>query len=186
VRELVELHGGEIDARNRVGKPGAIFRVCFPLQPASMLERRSPRPAFTPHISSPPLDGLRVLVLDADLEACDLVQTVLQQRGAMVRTVGSVADALESLEGWRPDVLMTDSPSPDRDSYSLVGKVHSLDAEQGGRIPALALTTYARTDGRLGQMLAEMQGQLSKPVEPALLTAEIARLTGRERRRAAR
>jgi CheY-like chemotaxis protein len=67
-----------------------------------------------------------------------------------------------------------------------VGKVHSLDAERGGRIPALALTTFARADTRLGQMIAEVQRELPKPIEPARLTAEIARLAGRERRRAER
>jgi CheY-like chemotaxis protein len=106
----------------------------------------------------------------------------LQQGGATVRTVDSVGEALESLEGWRPDVLVSDSGSPDHDSYSLVGKVRSLEAGSGGRIPALALTTYARNDQRLAPLLANVQRALPKPVEPALLTAEIARLTGRERR----
>jgi len=192
VRELVELHGGQVDARNRDGNPGAEFRVCLPLQPAGTLDRRTfraapaGRPAFAGHVSSPPLDGLRVLVLDPDLEACDMVRTALQQCGVAVRTVGSVADALEPLEGWQPDVLMSDRLSPDHDSYAFVGKLNSLDAVHGGRIPALALTTSAQSEQWLGRVLAQRQGELSKPVEPALLTAEIARLTGRERRRAAR
>jgi CheY-like chemotaxis protein len=76
--------------------------------------------------------------------------------------------------------------SPDRDGYSLVGKVHSLESDRGGRIPALALTTFARTDERMRRMLSEVKRDLPKPIEPAVLTAEIARLTGRERRRAAR
>jgi hypothetical protein len=83
-------------------------------------------------------------------------------------------------------VLLSDSASPARDSYALVGKVQSLDAHRGGRIPALALTTFARSATRLGRMMAEVWRDLPKPVEPALLTAEIARLTGRERRRAER
>ena len=70
--------------------------------------------------------------------------------------------------------------------YSLVGKIQSLDAERGGRIPALALTAFGRTDQRLGRLIAEVQRDLPKPVEPAVLTAEIARLAGRERRRAQR
>jgi CheY-like chemotaxis protein len=111
---------------------------------------------------------------------------VLQQRGVLVRTVSSVGDALETLESWRPDVLVSDSASPEHDSYALVGKVQSLESEKGGRIPALALTNLARTDHKLRQMLASVQSELPKPVEPAVLTSEIARLTGRERRRAAR
>jgi CheY-like chemotaxis protein len=103
-----------------------------------------------------------------------------------VQTVASVAEALEWLERWSPDVLISDAASPTRDSYALVGKVHSLDSDRGGRIPALALTNCGRTDTRLGQLIAEVQRDVPKPVEPSVLTAEIARLAGRERRSAAR
>jgi len=127
-----------------------------------------------------------VLVLDRDSEGRELVRTVLQQRGAAVRTTESVADALETLESWRPDVLVSDSGSAEQNSYSLFGKLPSLEAERGGRIPALALTNFARTDQQMRGMLAAALSDVPKPVEPALLTSEIARLTGRERRRAAR
>ncbi len=90
------------------------------------------------------------------------------------------------LESWRPDVLVSDALSPDRDEYALVGKVHALEADRGGRIPAVALTTMSRTDDEMRRMLAEVKRDLPKPVEPAILTAEIARLAGRERRRAQR
>jgi signal transduction histidine kinase len=187
VRELVELHGGEIEARNRPGGAGATFMVRFPLQPVELLgPRTANQVSFVHAVTSPPLDGLRVVVLDHDVEGREVVRTILQQRGATVRAVGDVAEALEALEGWHPDVLVTDSAGPDHDSYTLIGKIHSLDAEHGGRIPALALTTFARTDARLGPMLTEMQRALPKPIEPATLTAEIARLSGRERRLAQR
>jgi CheY-like chemotaxis protein len=185
VRDLVELHGGEITASNRDGEPGAIFRATFPLH-AVPPEASSPSLAAYMVPSSPPLDGLRVLVLDQDADGRELLRTVLQQRGAMVRTADSVAEALEALEAWRPDVLVSDSASPEHDSYALVGKVPSLEPARGGRIPAAALTSFARTDARVRQMLEPSQRDLPKPVEPALLTAEIARLTGRERRRAHR
>ncbi|MEX2662226.1 MAG: response regulator, partial [Vicinamibacterales bacterium] len=133
--------------------------------------------------TAPFLDGLRVLVLDQEPEGRDLLRTVLQHRGATVQAVSSVAEALDSLEAWRPDVLVSDSLSPDHDSYALVGKVQSLEADRGGRIPAVALTSVARTDQRLRNMLADVQRDVPKPVEPAVLTSEIARLTGRERRR---
>ncbi len=186
VRELVELHGGEVEAHNRDGGAGAVFTARFPLQPVELIEPRAPKAAAFANTTSPPLDDLRVLVLDHDGEGRDLLRTVLEQRGATVRAVGSVADALEALEGWHPDVLVTDSVSPDHDAYALIGKIHSLDAEEGGRIPALALTTFARSDKRLGHKLAEVQSELPKPIEPARLTAEVARLSGRERRRAQR
>jgi signal transduction histidine kinase len=188
VRELVTLHGGEIDARNRTDVRGAIFTVRLPLQSSELLPpRKEPEtPAAMRMSSQAPLDGLRVLVLDQDLDGRELLRTMLRERGASVQTVASVAEALEWLERWSPDVLVSDATSPAHDSYALVGKVHSLDSARGGRIPALALTTFARSDTHLGQMIAEVQRDVPKPIDPALLTAEIARLAGRERRRAER
>ena len=195
VREIVELHGGDIEVENRTGGSGAIFTVRFPRLTAEVpaISAAPPRALWTllsaplsSPFTSPPLDGVRVLVLDQDSEGRELVRAVLDQGGASVRTVASVADALEALEAWRPDALVTDSASPDRDSYTVVGKVLWLEADRGGRIPAAALTAHARTDERVRQMLDAVQRELPKPIEPSLLTAEIARLTGRERRRVAR
>jgi len=181
VRDLVELHGGEIRARNRDANAGAMFTARFPLQ-AVEPEALKPCP---PHlnVTSPPLDGLRVLVVDQDADGRELLRTVLQERGALVQTAQSVGEALEALEAWRPDVLVSDSGTPEHDSYALIGKVQSLEADRGGRIPAAALTVFARTDRRVRKMLEAFQCDLPKPIEPAVLTAEIARLTGRERRR---
>ena len=186
VRELVELHGGEIHARNREDRTGAIFTRDFPLQPGEPVPATVSPALLRIGASSPPLDGLRVLVVDRDVEGRELLRTVLQQRGATVRTTENVADALEALEAWRPDALITDSASPERDSYALIGKVQWLEADRGGRIPAAALTAYSRTDERVRQMLDAVHSDLPKPVEPAQLAAEIARLTGRERRRVER
>ena len=185
VRDLVERHGGEIRARNAEGGRGAVFIVRLPRHAED--QRVLPIPAiFSRTDTSPPLNGVRVLLLDRDRDARELLGVVLEQRGATVRLVGSVAEALEVLEVWRPDVLVSDSSFPERDSYALVAKVPSLESERGGRIPALALTTMSRTDEGVRRLLSDAQRDLPKPVEPAVLTAEIARLTGRERRRAQR
>ena len=187
VRELVELHGGEVEARNAETARGAVFTAHFPLQPAELLARHVPaHAAIVQTAASPALDGLRVLVLDRDHAGRELLRTVLDQRGAEVRTVGTIAEALEALESWRPDVLVSDSTSPENDSYSLIGRIQSLDAERGGRIPAAALTSFGRTDKHLGKLLEQVHCDLRKPVEPATLTAEVARLAGRELRRAQR
>ena len=98
----------------------------------------------------------------------------------------SIAEALESLEAWRPDVLVSDGGASERASYLLFGKSHALDTDRGGRIPALALTSLGRADPRLGRLIAQVKRDVPKPVEPAVLTAEIARLAGREQRRAQR
>jgi signal transduction histidine kinase len=188
VRELATLHGGEIEAQNRIDGHGAIFTVRLPQQSSEPVAVRNPSaaPDAARMSSQALLDGLRVLVLDRDLDGRELLRTMLCQRGANVQTVASVAEALEWLERWSPDVLISDAASRTHDSYALVGRVHSLDSEHGGRIPALALTTFARSDTRLGQMIAEVQRDVPKPIEPAVLTAEVARLAGRERRRVER
>ena len=185
VRELVERHGGEITAINSE-RGGASFTIKLPFHKQDQSENPVvPAPAV-PTVSSPPLNGVRVLLLDRDQDARELLSVVLKQRGASVCVASSVQDALELLESWRPDVLVSDAASPERDAYALVGKVQSLEADRGGRIPALALTTMSRTDDDMRRMLSEVHRDLPKPVEPAILTAEIARLTGRERRRARR
>jgi signal transduction histidine kinase/CheY-like chemotaxis protein len=178
VRYLVELQGGEIRAENREAREGAVFTVRFPLHTGPVEEAPAP---VTERLAGARLDGLRVLVLDEDPDDRELLRTVLQQRGAAVRTAESVAAALEALEAWRPDVLVSDTVTPDHEAYALVGKVQSLDKEHGGRIPAAALTTFGRTDRRVRKMLEDFQRDVPKPVEPSILTAEIARLTGRAR-----
>jgi CheY-like chemotaxis protein len=187
VRELVELQGGEINARNREDDGGAVFTARFPLQPAELLSPNGTRhPLLARSGTTAPLDGLRILVLDRDMESRELLRAVLQQRGALVQTAASTAEALESLEAWRPDVLVRESGSPQNGSYVMFGKVHALDTQRGGRIPAFTLTAAGPTDSRLAQLIAQVQRDVPKPVEPAVLTAEIARLVGRERRQAHR
>lgn len=185
VRELVERHGGEIKVTNNV-EGGAMFTVRLPLQRADQSETTAPPIPAAATVSSPPLNGVRVLLLDRDRDARELLRVVLQERGASVCVASSVDEALEMLESWRPDVLVSDAASPEHDAYALVGKVQSLESERGGRIPALALTKMARTDEDMRRMLSDVKRDLQKPVEPAVLTAEIARLAGRERRRAQR
>jgi len=185
VRELVERHGGDVRVSN-AGDGGAMFTIRLPLHREDQAVATIPPADVTATVGSAPLDGLRVLLLDRDQDVRELLGVVLRQRGASVCLASTVDEALELLESWRPDVLVSDAASPEGDAYSLVGKVLSLEAERGGRIPALALTSVARTDEGMRRMLSDVKSDLPKPVEPAILTAEIARLTGRERRRAKR
>ncbi|HEY2432405.1 MAG TPA: hybrid sensor histidine kinase/response regulator [Vicinamibacterales bacterium] len=185
VRDLVERHGGDIRADNDPAG-GAVFTVRLPLHPEDQPLEYAGRDTRRTGDISPQLDGIRVVILDRDREARELLSLVLQQRGASVRTAASVHEALEMLEAWRPDVLVSDTASPERDAYALVGRVPTLEAERGGRIPAVALTSFARTDDAIGRLLAGAKRDLPKSVEPAVLTAEIARLAGRERRKSAR
>ena len=177
VHELVERHGGDIRVSNDP-RGGAVFTVRLPMHPEDREDLRQ-TPDADRSDAGPPLDGLRVLLVERDREARELLSVVLRRRGASVRAASSVAEALEALETWRPDVLVSDTASPGRDAYALVGKVHALEADRGGRIPALALTSLAGTDEGMGRMLAAVKRDLRKPVEPSVLTAEIARLAGR-------
>jgi signal transduction histidine kinase len=181
-REIVERHGGDIKVSN-ADAGGAMVIMQLPLHDGDQEAATIPA---SPAATSPPLNGLRVLVLDRDRDVRELLSVALQQRGASVCLASSVDEALEMLESWRPDVLVSDAVSPERDAYVLVGKVHSLEPERGGRIPALALTTMTRADEGMRRMLSDVKRDLPRPVEPAILTAEIARLTARERRHAQR
>jgi CheY-like chemotaxis protein len=184
VRELVERHGGEIRAGNGE-RGGAVFTVHLPIHRSDQTARAAAPAAAVPTVGSPPLNGVRVLLLDRDQDARELLSAALEQRGACVQVALSMDQALEMLESWRPDVLVSDA-SPERDGYSLVGKVRALETDRGGRIPAVALTSTGGTDAAMRRMLSDVRLHLPKPVEPAILTAEIARLAGRERRQARR
>jgi signal transduction histidine kinase len=184
VRELVERHGGEIRVANDPAG-GAVFTVRLPLHPEEQATASAAIARHDPGVG-PPLDGLRVLLVDRDRDARDLLSVALRQGGAAVRAAASVAEALETLEVWRPDVLVSDAGTPERDAYSLIGKLQSLESDRGGRIPAVALTSLAGSDETIAGLLSKVKRDLPKPVEPAVLTAEIARLAGRERRRTVR
>ena len=185
VRELVERHGGEIEAANGEQHRGAVFTVRLPLHPEDQRKPIAALPA-APTGGAPPLDGVRVLLLERDDDTREAFMGVLRRFGASVCGASSVADALEVLESWRPDVLVSDAVSPDRDEYSVIGRVRSLDAERGGRIPALALTRGGAADDPLQRLLSDVHRHLPKPVDPQSLAMEIGLLARRERRQVRR
>jgi CheY-like chemotaxis protein len=88
------------------------------------------------------LDDLRVLIVDDDADAVELTAAILMRAGASVRTCGSASEALQTLQAWGPDVLVSDIEMPGEDGYTLIRKVRALEAEDGGKTPAVALTAY--------------------------------------------
>lgn len=128
---------------------------------------------------SPALSGLRVLLVDDDPGARELLTTVLSQCGVEVTAVESAAQGLAAVKRLKPDVLLSDLEMPDEDGYSLIRQVRSLDLDEGGGVPAAALTAYTRPQDRKRALLAGFQVHISKPVEPDELTAAIASLAGR-------
>ncbi len=187
VKQLVELHGGNVHVRSAGSGTGATFTVSLPVgavQPASIGEpiRRHPRghdPLPFAAVASLDLRGIKVLVVDDEADARGVVAHCLGIAGAEVRPASSAAEALDLLRVEKPDILISDIGMPGEDGYSLIRRVRTLGPNDGGRVPAIALTAYARAEDRMRAVLAGFQMHISKPVEVAELLAMVASLTGR-------
>jgi CheY-like chemotaxis protein/nitrogen-specific signal transduction histidine kinase len=189
VHQLVELHGGTIRAESAGEGQGATFVVQLPLMVAQYLpgetERRHPtaRSMTGSHNGlsdcPPQLNHLRILVVDDEDDTRDLLRAILESCGSEVATAASAAEAVELFPEWKPDVLISDIGMPGEDGYSLIGKVRALEAQHGGRVPAIALTAYARVEDRVRALMAGFQVHVPKPVEPVELMAVVASLAGR-------
>jgi CheY-like chemotaxis protein len=127
------------------------------------------------------LNGVEILVVDDDIDAREFVTFLLEQYGARVRAVSSASEALTALTQSLPDVLLSDIGMPDVDGYMLMQQVRTLPPEQGGQIPAIALTAYAGEINYQQAIAAGFQRHISKPVEPAELVAVITSLAKRSR-----
>jgi hypothetical protein len=123
---------------------------------------------------------LRVLLVDDNTGTLEMVTTVLKYCGAEVRNTPSAADALEMLQQWKPDLLLSDVAMPDKDGYWLIAKVRELEKERGGRIPAVALTAYARVEDRARVLTAGFDMFVPKPLQLPELLATLASLVSTE------
>jgi PAS domain S-box-containing protein len=184
VRHLVALHGGTVQARSDGENRGTTFSVELPILGAAAEEGAVPRPVGTLTASGdgdglPALDGTQVLVVDDEPDARDVLVALFAQCGAVVAAVGSAADALRAVADHRPDVLVSDVAMPGVDGYDLIREVRALPPERGGRVPAVALTAYARSEDRDRALAAGFHAHVPKPVEPARLARLVARLAGR-------
>jgi len=182
VRHLVELHGGTAWAESGGENQGSRFTVRLPAMAAS--EEHLPEELKQPAVAAvetrdrqpSSLSGLRVLVVDDEIDARSLLTTMLERCGAQVVAVGSAREGLESVETWKPDVLIADIGMPVEDGYGLIKKVRALPTERGGQTPALALTAYARTEDRVRALSEGYQVHLAKPVDRFELAAVITSL----------
>lgn len=185
VRHLVELHGGTVQADSPGEGQGATFVVHLPVVPfhqkGNPAERVHPsaRDTVASYDCPERLEGLKVLVVDDEADTRELLRVGLGQCGAEVMTAGSAQEALAAIEESRPDLLISDIGMPGEDGYELIRKVRALSAVRGGKIPAIALTAYARTEDRLRALRAGYQMHISKPVELAELVAVMASLVQR-------
>jgi signal transduction histidine kinase/ActR/RegA family two-component response regulator len=180
VRHLVELHGGSVQAHSNGEGQGASFTVTLPLltgwtqSPTKLLDEIE---ANTD--SALALSGLRVLAVDDESDARELVATMLIQFGAEVKAAESATEALTIFGGWSPDVLISDIEMPGLDGYSLIRKVRDLETANGKYIPAIALTAHARAEDHDRALQAGFQIHISKPIAPAELKMIVMGLTGR-------
>jgi signal transduction histidine kinase/DNA-binding response OmpR family regulator len=183
VRHLVELHGGTVFAESPGEGQGATFTVQLPLhQTTDAQELNSESEDSDLALSAQPLvlAGLQILLVEDEADTRDFVAFVLEQEGAQdVKAVASAREALELLQQWRPDVLISDIGMPGENGYTLMQKIRALEAQQGGQIPSIALTAYAHEQDRSQALAAGFQLHLSKPVEPEELVNAIATLAGR-------
>ncbi len=192
VRHLVELHGGTVSAESAGAGLGAAFTVRLPLASLSLpattaagdspAERRQAEEPDDGLTGTPDLTGLRVLLVDDDPDTREMVCQMLSQYGAKVCVAASSAEALKTFLEWQPNVLVSDLGMPDEDGFALIGKVRHLTPEQGGNIPAAALTAYVRDEERLRALDAGYQTHIPKPVNPNTLAAIVAGLAKRANR----
>jgi CheY-like chemotaxis protein len=184
VRQLVELHGGTVTATSPGAGEGTTFKVILPpmsvhREPSNVETARPPIGSHSLTDWQPSLNDLRVLVVDDEPDARELVAAALTGRGAEVVSVGSAVEALAEIERQRFDVLVSDIGMPLMDGYALIEKVRHLPLERGGKIPAAALTAYAGVEDRVRALAAGYQMHIPKPVEPAELTTVVASLAER-------
>jgi len=191
VRQLVELHGGTVTAQSRGEGRGSIFTVCFPMIPAASEpasnQIQTPSPFSIPQrlaAERPPAEkvkGLRVLVVDDEADARSLIRRVLEGCSAVVVTAESAADAIARLDSEPFDVLVCDIGMPDQDGYDLIRAIRQRDERSGGKLPAAALTAFARSEDRTRALSSGFQLHTAKPIEPSELIAAVASLANRAR-----
>jgi signal transduction histidine kinase/CHASE3 domain sensor protein/ActR/RegA family two-component response regulator len=180
VKNLVEMHGGSVEAASDGDGQGSVFSVRLPLAHISARpEQMAEALEIVPSALNSLLNGVEVLVLDDEPDARDVVQRLLEDAGARARMASSAGEAIELLEqGFVPDIILSDIGMPDRDGYDFMQQVRRMDGEVA-EVPAAALTALARLEDRKRALMAGYQTHLAKPVDPAELVAMVASLTGR-------
>jgi signal transduction histidine kinase/ActR/RegA family two-component response regulator len=183
VRHLVELHGGTIKADSAGKGKGATFIINLPLAPQDSTRRRNVIGSLEASEGSqgtvtslPSLDDVKVLLVDDDPDTLQILSVMLAESKAGVQTAASASEALEILEWYQPDVLVSDLAMPGEDGYSLIGKIRALAGGKVTQIPAVALPSSVRVEDRARALSAGFNMFVPKPVEPEELVTAIANL----------
>ena len=186
VKEILQLHGGSVVAQSDGLGKGASFTVVLPLAAATRGAEPSeahPKPvhAINQKVTSA-VRGLRVLAVDDDPDARELISMLLAQADAEVRIAESAASALRIIDDWIPNVVLCDIGMPEEDGYAFVHRLRRRSSERGGAIPAAALTAYALPADRLQILSSGYQMHLAKPIHPEELIAGVAALASLQNR----
>ncbi|WP_199333871.1 PAS domain S-box protein [Oculatella sp. FACHB-28] len=179
VKQIVEMHGGTVWAESEGENRGAIFTVQLPLSSqAPLRDSDASRDNFTTEAA---LSDLQILLVEDETDTREFQTFLLEQNGAKVTAVASGTEALQVLDQFIPDVMISDVGMAEMDGYMLMQQIRSRPPEIGGRIPAIALTAYARDFDQQKALQAGFQTHLSKPVEPEALVQAIICLCERNR-----
>ncbi|MBD2524486.1 PAS domain S-box protein [Nostoc sp. FACHB-133] len=173
VRKVVEMHGGKVQAESPGEGLGATFTVELPLLVRSEQVRREENESLDSQPESSLLSDTQVLVVDDEPDIRDLVSFILQDYGVQVTAVSSAQEALKALSESIPDVLISDIGMPKTDGYMLMQEVRSRSPQEGGSVPAIALTAYAGEMNQQQALAAGFQMHISKPVDPDVLVKAI-------------
>jgi PAS domain S-box-containing protein len=185
VKSLVEMHGGTVRVRSPGQDQGTTFAVHLPVtvvhRTSDGEERVHPRSslAASENIAAIDLSGTKVLVVDDETDARELIKRVLHDCNAVVLTAATAEEALRLVETERPDVFISDIGMPNVDGYELLRRVRALGPARGGRVPSIALTAFARSEDRTRALRAGFMVHVAKPVEPSELIATVASIAGR-------
>jgi signal transduction histidine kinase/response regulator RpfG family c-di-GMP phosphodiesterase len=177
VRYVVELHGGDVHAESAGEGMGAVFIVHLPRNAVVTPSRVPLRQKPLPKPNDLELSGLRVLIIDDEPDAREMVARVLTLAGAKVIQAESVVEALQAFGKHRPELIISDIAMPDQDGYDLIRQIRELPPSEGGHVPAIALTAYAREEDRARAMAAGFGMHVAKPIEPADLIGAAFELT---------
>ena len=177
VRHLVELHGGTVSVESAGEGKGATFRLRLPTRRAEVAPLQRPdQPVREPATENPELErlqGLHVLIVEDDTDSRNVLALLLQKLGALVEAVPSAKEAMARVVNRRPDVIVSDIGMPEEDGYSLIRRLRQMPADIEKKLPAIALTAYARKQDADAAINAGYDCHLPKPVAPAELVRAI-------------
>jgi PAS domain S-box-containing protein len=176
VRHVVELHGGTVRAESAGENTGSSFIVTLPLPTASDTRIQALPSTLTTESPLAPSRQWRVLLVEDDADAREVTVAGLEKAGFELRAVATAREALNLLDEWVPDVIVSDIGMPGVDGYEFMRMLRARPPERGGRVAALALTAFARLEDAVRARANGYQGHLAKPVSPEDLAAAVAKL----------